>query len=246
MRALFKISLAVLAGLVVAESAVSRPAIAGSRGVTLPGSGSSGVSDNFGPDTVDTRQPTTVEREAVNTLDSFKDRSEVPALDGEALPISPEQIAKLESSLSGTGDLEANLLALQQQLEVELGGSGVEVTRVSNSPSDVRAAVDSVNDLIMNLDSEALAAALDSPTFTSIVRLLRDAIETVNSDPSIEFEEGDNDFGLLNLRAAREEVIPVEPEVTPEEENLDELDSDSAPEVESAPPATREPVRGLW
>ena len=168
-----------LASVVVTQLTLSNVAFAGSTPVALPDSGSSGVSDNFTP--VPAVLDTTIEEGALSTLQAFDQSDSVPTVGGASLPISSQQISVIQNSLQSGGN--ANLSQLQQQLSNELGNPQIiTVSRVGNSPGEVQSAVQSVNSLIRGFDSQQLAAAAESPTFMSMLQLLRNASATLNSD----------------------------------------------------------------
>jgi len=246
-----KIWLCALTCVLVTPIVFSDAAIAGVEPVVLPESGSSSVGDNFGPP-ID-RPRTTIEEGSIDVLDAIQNRSSVPAIDGERLSISPEAVSTIRDSLQANSqtNLEPSLTRLEQQLANEIGNTPFEVLRINNSPSELRSAISSTNRLINSLDSQQLAAASQSPTFLSLLELLRNANAMLNSDPEIGFTDGIGEFGLLSLRPAsvRPEppvsrpTPPRRPVVVPE---LPPEDPQTTAPLPPVAPAAQEPIRGLW
>ena len=220
----------------------SGAAIAGIYPVVIPDASNAGVGDNLAP-RLD-RSNTCVKEGSLDLLESIQGRSSVPAVDGGRLSISPEAVSTIRASLQPDSrtDLEPSLTQLEQQLADEIGNRLVEVSRIPNSPSDVRSAISSTNRLINSLDSQQLDAASQSPTFLSLLQLLQNASKMLNSGVSIGCTEGVGDFGLIGLSPA-----PVPPSV-PQAPAVPSLPQEPQT-IESTPPvepAVQEPIRGLW
>lgn len=207
MRAIIKFPLLILLCLLSAEAAFIRPAAAGQAPVALPDSSSGGLGDTFSPAENSTSGDASnrIYSGIANALSSLQQLGSVSSVDGQNLPISSAQLAQIEASLLGReGETSPQLTALGQQLSSGLGGKVVEISLLSNSPSNLAAAIESVNALIMSLNSEQLAAAAKSPTFIALLQLLNggnDALSDDNSDrPS---EAGDRELGILQMSLAR-------------------------------------------
>ncbi|MEO1390899.1 MAG: hypothetical protein AAFV85_26505 [Cyanobacteria bacterium J06634_6] len=233
MRSTIKLSLLATVSMIAMQAAFSGAAIAGSSPV-LPEDGSNAVGDNFGPPTEMPR--TTIEDNAVDTLESIESGSSVPTADGDSVPVPPEVVSIIRDSLQSEtpGGLNDGLLQLEQQIANELGSREIELSRVS-STDGIRPAVQSANDVINGLSDQQIAAAAESPTFLSLLEILRNANATLNGDPGILFEDGNEEFGLFSLSPVAPEpepVIPIEP-IEPE-----------PPITQPQPPV--EPIRGLW
>ena len=219
----------------------SGAAIAGIYPVVIPDASNAGVGDNLAP-RLD-RSNTCVKEGSLDLLESIQGRSSVPAVDGGRLSILPGAVSTIRNSLEANSrtDLEANLTELERQLTDEIGNRLVAVSRIPNSPSDVRSAISSTNRFINSLNSQQLALASQSPTFLSLLQLLQNASKMLNSGINIGCSEGVGDFGLLGLQP-----VPVPPRA-PQEPAVPPL----PPEQTTAPippvePAVQEPIRGLW
>jgi len=245
-----KLLLCVIACVLATPIVFSEAAIAGDEAVTHNDSGGAGVGDNFGPFIAPPR--TSIEEGTLDVLRSIEDRLSVPSVDGERLSISSEAVSTIRSTLQANSrtNLESNLTQLEQQLTNEIGNRVVEVSRINNSPSDLRSAVSATNRLINSLDSRQLAAASQSPTFLSLLQLLQNANAMLNGDPNIGFNEGVGEFGLLGLRpVSARPASPVTPPV-PQRPVVPPIPPQPTPQT-SAPlppvaPAAQEPIRGLW
>ena len=237
MRSTIKLSLLASVSIVAVQTVFGGAAIAGSSPV-LPEDSSNAVGDNFGPPIE--RPRTTIEDSAVDTVDSIQRGSSVPTVDGSSVPVSPEVVSIIRDSLQSetSGGLSDGLFQLEQQIANELGSREIELSRVSTTDG-IRPAVQSANDIINGLTSEQIAAAAESPTFLSLLQILRNANATLNGDPSILFEDGNEEFGLFRLspvvRVPEPEPIPI-PETPP---------ATTQPQPPVAP-VQQEPIRGLW
>jgi hypothetical protein len=245
MRSLIKFPLLALLSLLSAEALLAAPAMAGREPVTPPDSSGAGVENTFpnGPGGPPSGQMVSerIYNGFLNTLRTIEQRELVPAVGGQDLPISPEQIAKIESSFLGQGNnIETRLTDLEQQIATEMGVELVDLSLLGNSSNDLKTAIDSANTLIRGFDSEELAAAKDSPTFMALLRLLRGGKEALN-DPELDrlFEDGGSDFGILQMTRA-EVIVPEEAPVIIQPQPA------PRPAPQPAPPAVQEPVRGLW
>jgi len=130
---------------------------------------------------------------------------------------------------------ENNLSQLEQQIAAE-SGQNIQVAQVGIA--DIPTAVQSTNDFIRQLDAQELEAISDSPTFMSLLDLLREANTSFNSNPDLALEEAGSACNLFSFSPAP--VPAVEPEIPI-----------TVPEVEETPeppriPTRREPIRGLW
>jgi hypothetical protein len=245
MRSLIKFPLLALLSLLSAEALLAAPAMAGQAPVTPPDSSGAGVENTFpnGPGGPPSGQMVSerIYNGFLNTLRTIEQRELVPAVGGQDLPISPEQIAKIESSFLDQGNnIETRLTDLEQQIATEMGVELVDLSLLGNSSNDLKTAIDSANTLIRGFDSEELAAAKDSPTFMALLRLLRGGKEALN-DPELDrlFEDGGSDFGILQMTRA-EVIVPEEAPVIIQPQPA------PRPAPQPAPPAVQEPVRGLW
>lgn len=251
-----KLLLCVLTCVLATPIVFSGAAIAGEEAVTHNDSGGAGLADNFGRRLID--QPrTSIEEASLDLLRTIENRSSVPSVDGDRQSISPSAVATIRSSLQANGrnSLESNLTQLEQQLANEIGAPIFEVSRISNSPAELRSAIASTNSVINSLDSQQLAAAAQAPTFLSMLQLLRNANAMLNGNPDIDFVEGAGEFGLLALRPAplRSEPSvstpqperPIVPELPPEPEEQQQT-SDRLQQQAPVAPAVSAPIRGLW
>lgn len=246
-----KLLLCVLTCVLATPLVFSGAAIAGDEAVTHNDSGGAGVADNFGR-RID-RPRTSIEEGSLAVLRTIENRSSVPSVDGDRQSISPEAVSTIRASLQANSrtNLESTLTQLEQQLTNEMGAPVFEVARISNSPSELRSAVSATNRLINGLDSQQLAAASQSPTFLSLVQLLRNANAMLNGDPEIGFNEGGGEFGLLGLRPVSQRPARPEPTPQPQRPVVPELPPAPPTPQTSAPlppvaPAAQEPIRGLW
>ena len=210
MRAIIKFPLLTLLCLLSAEASFIRPAAAGRAPVALPESGSSGLGDTFSPSARppqgDTGQilSSRIYSGITNTLRTLQQRESIPSIGGQNLPISSEQLAQIETSFLGReGGTGSRLSDLEQRLASDLGGRVIKVSLLGNSSSDLAAAIDSTNALIMGLNSEQLAAATKSPTFMALRELLNSGNDAL-SDRDLDrlFEAGDREFGILQMSLA--------------------------------------------
>jgi hypothetical protein len=224
-----------------ASALVPPAAVAGSRGVTPPDSSGSGLDNTFGPNGPSGPPSSQMVSERIyngmrNELQTIQQRGSVASVGNRTLPISTEQIARIESLLLGSSDRSAGLAAIQQQLSAEMGGAAIELSPLGNSANDLQRAIESANTVIKSLNREQLAAAAQSPTFMALLKLLKGGKEALNApDLDALFEEGGSDFSLLQMSLASESAPEAEiPEVSP-------VLVQPRPE-----PAFQQPVRGLW
>ncbi len=249
MRSLLKFPLLALLCVLSAEILLTPPAIAGREGVTIPESSGSGLDNTFGPNRPSGPPSPEIVSERIytgilNALRTIEQRESVSSVDGQNLPISPEQIARIESSLLGRGsNIEARLAELEQQLATEMGVKVVDLSLLGNSSDDLKTAIDSTNMLIRGFNSEELAAAKDSPTFMALLRLLRSGKDALD-DPDLDdlLEEGSADFGIVQMTRF---VTPPAAVETPPASRPIQIQP-QPPAQPTPPPAVQEPIRGLW
>ncbi|MEL6901614.1 MAG: hypothetical protein AAFP07_11725 [Cyanobacteria bacterium J06606_4] len=180
-------------------------AIAGSIPV-FPPDGSSAVGDSFAPTDEGSSAGNTgskvgtagqIRGAALNIVRAVEANGSVPSVGGRSLPISEQQLAVVKAALSATGaDVQPAITALTQQLASELGASGLEldISMIGSSPADLSTAVAAANNLIMNMSTAQLAAAIDSPTFILILAILEAAANS--AEEGIELVEGAGGVGL--------------------------------------------------
>lgn len=238
MRSTITFSFLATAGVLALQTVFSGAAIAGTTPV-LPPDGSNAVGDNFGPPIE--RPRTTIEDNAVDTLQSIDRNSSVPTVDGDTINVPPEVVSVIQNALQSEtpSGLDSGLSQLEQQLANELGGRDIELSRVSTTDG-IRPAVQSANDIINGLSDQQLLAASESPTFLSLLEILRNANATLNGDPGILFEDGNEEFGLFRLSPI---VRVIEPEPEEEFTPLPPTTTEPQPPVEAI---EEEPIRGLW
>ncbi len=182
MRSLIKFSLLIFACLSTTEMIHPSGAIAGDKPVALPDSGSSSISDTFSPERRgDNGSRTTdrISRELAEALRMIQTRQSVASVNGQQLLLSSEELTTLSAAVSTGVDIEA----LEQQLKMEMGGLELEISALTVSPDNLAAAVQATNEVVLSLNSEQLAAAIGSPIFIALLRLLKAANQTtVESD----------------------------------------------------------------
>lgn len=197
MRSLIKYSLLALACLTISEVTASSSAIAGDRPVAAPDSGSSGISDTFLTGEVKNDSVTTarISRGLAEALEQIQLRQSVESLGGSAIALSSDDLALVSDAVS----TEIDLGALEQQLMAELGGLEIEISALEVSSRNLASAVKNMNELVLSLDSEQLAAAIESPTFMSLLRLLEAANEAADEEGNLAVVSDDSSKRLLQV-----------------------------------------------
>ena len=159
-------------------SFLSPASVAGQAPVVLPDSSSAGVGDTLAPANDDgagsaTSVSSAVSRNVMGNLRSILLQRSVPTVAGNSIAVPEQTVSLISEALSATGGaVEPAIQALANQLGQELGDVGLQVTMLGTSPADFGAAVASMNDLIMGLNSQQLAQALESPTLMALHRML--------------------------------------------------------------------------
>lgn len=177
MRSLIKFSLLALVCLSMAELIHPAGVIAGDKPVALPDSGSSGLGDTFSPaprNASGSRTSARISRELAEALQLIQTRQSVASVNGRSLALSPEEVAAIVDAVSTGADIEA----LEQSLNKEMGGLDLKISALAVSPENLSMAVKANNELVLSLDSEQLAAAVESPIFIALLRLLEAANQT--------------------------------------------------------------------
>ncbi|MGB3768681.1 MAG: hypothetical protein WA947_19155 [Phormidesmis sp.] len=246
MKSIVKFPLLALLFLFSAETAMNRAAFAGTEGVTTPDSGSLGVGDTFSPGSTQPpiSVPTRITNGIENTLNAIQNGGSVPSVDGTTIPVTPAQIESLISAITNNGP-STSIQDLEQQIATETG-INVDISNLGASPADLEIAINSANELIMSLDSQQLAAAIESPTLMSLIEVIKAGNEALNDrNLNVLFLEGTNDLGLLKLSLGSD-LAPTEgaaEEVLPPVRREEAVSEPQPPE-----PITtfQEPVRGLW
>ncbi len=252
MRPLLKLPLLALLCAVSVEATLSRNAIAGTNGVTLPESGSTGVADTFSPGTAganpnlspDQLFSSRIYNGLSNALNNIQQRQSVTAYNGQSVPITPAQVTNLASLFLGPNPSSSLLGGIQQQLNAEMGGPVISLSPLGNSTGDLQTAINSANALIMNLSPQQLAAAAKSPTFLAILELLEEGGEALRDnkvDPR--FQAGSDAFSLINMSLA--EIVEVTPEPVQAQPRLNTPAATPQPAPRTEP-GFQQPVRGLW
>lgn len=175
MKSLIKFPLLVLLVL-VAEVTLPGRAIAGRAPVALPESGSSSSGDTFSPGS----EQAAVLSERIggavnNTVQTIQSSQEVPSVGNRTLSISSEKLNVIIAAISNTG---SDIKILEEQISEEMGVE-IELSVLGTSSRELNEAIASVNALIRDLNGEQLAAAVESPTFMALLKMLGNANQAV-------------------------------------------------------------------
>ena len=240
MKSIVKFPLLALFCLFFAEATISPAAIAGKQGVTLPGVEVSDTFSNNDP-TTPIATPTRITNGVNNTLTDIERSDSVPSTNGRDIPVTPDQIDRVVAAI--TNNTPNALQNLEQQIFSETG-IRVDVSSLGASPTDLETAINSANELIGTLDSQQLAAAIESPTLMTLLDVLRGGNEALSDrNLNVLFAEGTNDLGLFKLSLGSDPVPQATPEVvTP----VRREEAVSEPQPPEPIPTFQEPVRGLW
>lgn len=211
MRALMKFPLMVVLCCVATTAGMTPRAMAGRVPISLSGSGSSGVGDALVPAS-DSRASSAqvsvqISRGMISALRTIESQGTVSSIGDRSLSISPQQISTIATVLSATGDrVEPALQMLEQQLSAELGGTNIDLAILGSSSGnlssgDLSSAVTAANELILSLNRAELIAAIESPTFMAILRLLGGANEAIADGESgiVLVEGGGGISGILRM-----------------------------------------------
>ncbi len=178
---LVKVPLLVLLCFSTVELALPRLAQAGTTPVTLPDASSTGVSDTLLPTvtTADQEIAAQISQGIAAALQTLQTNSSVPSVGDTTLLLPPEIVAAI--SAASAGSTNSDITALEQLLSEEVGAA-IDVSVLATSPENLRAAIEAINELVIGLSSEELAAAINSPAFMSVLHLLKGANEAIDDE----------------------------------------------------------------
>lgn len=127
------------------------------------------------------------------SLRGIQSEQQVASIGGRVLSISSVQVATILTAVSADETTsEGALSALQQQLSSEIEDIEIEVSLLEPSVDNLAAAVSSVNELIVSLNSAQLAVVIESPTFIALLRTLGAANKSLE-EPFVEMTSSEND-----------------------------------------------------
>lgn len=179
--ALIKVPLLALLCFSTEELALPQLAQAGKTPVTLPDASGAGVSDTLSPFATSASRAIApqISQGIAAALQTLQTDRSVPSVGDATLPLPPEIVTAISAaSASGTN---SDITALEQLLSEEVG-TAIDVSVLETSPENLRVAIAAINEVVIGLSSEALAAAIDSPTFMSVLQLLKGANEAIASE----------------------------------------------------------------
>ncbi|MGI8934853.1 hypothetical protein [Leptolyngbya sp. BC1307] len=178
---LVKVPLLALLCFSTVELALPRLAQAGTTPVTLPDSSVTGVSDTLLPTMTPANQliAAQISQGIAAALQTLQTDSSVPSVGDTTLLLSPEIVAAIAAASASSTN--SDITALEQLLSEEVGAA-IDVSVLATSPENLRAAIEAINELVIGLSSEELAAAINSPTFMSVLHLLKGANEAIDDE----------------------------------------------------------------
>jgi hypothetical protein len=195
MKTLLKFPLLALVFLFVTEAILPGRAIAGSAPVALPESGSSGAGDTFSPSAEETSNLSALISAALNsTLQTFRSSQQVPSVGDRMLSISSEKLDTIAAAISSPS---SNTASLQEQISEEMD-TEIDLSILGSSSGDLNEAIESINAFILGLNREQLMAAIESPTFMALLKMLGEANQAVlgNSD---DLPSGGSAAGIIKI-----------------------------------------------
>lgn len=200
MRSLVQFPLMTVLFLFAGGATIAPPALAGSAAISQPGTV---TGDSYSPTGATGAVITArIGSGMVSTLRTIQAQESVISVGGRTLSISPEQVATIAAVLSSTGpEVEPAIAVLEQQLSDEMGGLDIDVSVLGSSSGDLSTAIENANELILSLNSEQLAAAIESPTFMALLRVLGAANQALTDDGEtvLVLEEGGGIVGILSI-----------------------------------------------
>ncbi len=175
---LIKIPLLALLCFSTAELMQPKLAQAGSTAVTFPDSSGAGVSDTLSPFALsaDRAIADQISQGIATALQTLQTEQSVPSIGDTTLALSPETVAAI--SAAAANGTRSDAAVLEQLLSEEIGVA-INVSILETSPEKLRAAIAAINGVVTGLSSEQLAAAISSPTFMSVLQLLKNANEAI-------------------------------------------------------------------
>lgn len=178
---LIKVPLLALLCFSTVELASSQLAQAGKTPVTLPDSSGTGVSDTLSPFATSGGGAiaSQISQGIAAALQTLQTERSVPSVGDTTLPLSSETVGTI--SMAAASGTNSDITALEQLLSEEVGAA-IDVSVLETSPENLRTATAAINEVVVGLSSEELAAAIDSPTFMSVLQLFKGANEAIASE----------------------------------------------------------------
>lgn len=204
MRSLIKFPLMALLCFVGTEAVMTPQALAGRVPIVLPGSSTNGVSDGYAPSAdspaISAQVSAQISEGMLTTLRTIETQGTVSSIGDRSLSISSQQVSTITAVLSATGnEVEPAIVALEQQLSTELDGREIDISVLGSSSGDLSSAIAAANDIILSLNRAELLAAIESPTFMAMLRVLGGANEAVVGDIDLALVEGSGIRRILRM-----------------------------------------------